>query len=131
MVEAAPAHRHVRRVDVYLWGTHMGAVALDSSYGFYVFAYTEAFAATGISPAPLHMPVVANQPYIFTELPELTYKRLPGLLRDALPDDFGGALIDRYMADRGVVWRGVTEHYCSRPAHCGGARRTAALARVC
>lgn len=40
--------------------------------------------------------------YIFTDLPELTYKRLPALLADSLPDDFGNALIDRYMAEKGI-----------------------------
>ena len=38
---------------------------------------------------------------MFTDLPELTYKRLPALLADALPDDFGNALIDAWMAGKG------------------------------
>jgi serine/threonine-protein kinase HipA len=39
---------------------------------------------------------------VFPDLPELTYRRLPGLLADALPDDFGNALIDAWMAREGV-----------------------------
>lgn len=99
----ARPYQHVRAVEVHLWGKHIGSVALDPAYGYYVFAYTPACASLGIEPSPLHMPVAANQPYLFTDLPEATYKRLPAMLSDALPDDFGNALINRYMADQGIA----------------------------
>ena len=35
-------YKHVRAVEVHLWGMHIGSVALDPSYGYYVFAYTPA-----------------------------------------------------------------------------------------
>lgn len=98
---------HVKLVEVHLWGQHIGSVALDPTYGFYVFSYTPEFASRGIEPAPLHMPV-GEEAYIFTDLPEATYKRLPAALSDALPDDFGNALINRYMADQGIAARDVT-----------------------
>lgn len=101
-------YKHVRAVEVHLWGMHIGSVALDPSYGYYVFAYTPAFAAKGMEPAPLHMPVANAEPYLFTDLPEATYKRLPAMLSDALPDDFGNALINRYMADQGIAAQDVT-----------------------
>jgi serine/threonine-protein kinase HipA len=87
---------------------HIGSVALDPAYGYYVFAYTPEFAAQGIEPAPLQMPVGAVEPYLFTDLPEATYRRLPAMLSDALPDDFGNALINRYMADQGIAAQDVT-----------------------
>ena len=101
-------YQHVRAVEVHLWGKHIGSVALDPAYGYYAFAYTPACASLGIQPAPLHMPAVPNRPYLFTDLPEATYKRLPAMLSDALPDDFGNALINRYMADQGMTAREVT-----------------------
>lgn len=104
----ARPYQPVRAVEVHLWGQHIGSVALDPNYGHYAFAYTPQCAALGIEPAPLHMPVVPNQPYLFTELPEATYKRLPALLSDALPDDFGNALINRYMAEQGIGAHQVT-----------------------
>ncbi|MFY9811723.1 type II toxin-antitoxin system HipA family toxin [Aquabacterium sp.] len=104
----ARPYKHVRAVEVHLWGMHIGSVALDPSYGYYVFAYTPAFAAKGVEPAPLHMPVANAEPYLFTDLPEATYKRLPAMLSDALPDDFGNALINRYMADQGIAAQDVT-----------------------
>jgi serine/threonine-protein kinase HipA len=105
-----PAGRyvHVNQVNVHLWGYRIGAVALDPAYGYYAFAYTPEFRAAGIEPAPLHMPVREGRTYLFTDLPDITYKRLPALLSDALPDDFGNALINRWMADRGVAASEVT-----------------------
>ena len=106
---SARGYVHVDIINVYLWGQHMGAVALDPGFGFYAFAYTKAFSATGIQPAPLHMPTKPNdEVFLFVDLPEATYKRLPALLSDALPDDFGNALIDRYMADKGLRASDVT-----------------------
>ena len=101
-------YKHVAAIEVQLWGMHIGSVALDPAYGYYAFAYTPEFAATGLQPAPLHMPVRAGEVYLFTELPEATFKRLPAMLSDALPDDFGNALINRYMAEQGIAAQDVS-----------------------
>ncbi len=104
----ARPYQPVRAVAVHLWGQHLGSVALDPTYGYYAFAYTPQFAELGVEPAPLQMPVVPGEPYLFTDLPEATYKRLPALLSDALPDDFGNALIDRHLADQGIPASAIT-----------------------
>ena len=104
----APAFKHVDRISVKIWGQEVGAVALDPKYGYYVFAYTPEWIGTGIELAPLHMPLDGPETFIFPDLPDLTYKRLPAMLSDALPDDFGNALINRYMAERGVASSNVT-----------------------
>jgi len=96
-------YKHVDVIDVHLWGKRIGAVALDPTYGYYVFSYTPEFKASGIEPAPLQMPTSKGPTFMFTDLPEATYKRLPAMLSDALPDDFGNALINRYMADKGIA----------------------------
>lgn len=102
------SYKPVDVVNVYLWGKHIGAVALDPTWGYYVFEYTPEFAASGVEPAPLQMPARQGQQYLFTDLPEATFKRLPAMLADTLPDDFGNALIDRYMADKGLDKANVT-----------------------
>ena len=105
----AEAYRSVDRIEVHLFGHYIGAVALDPSLRYYVFAYDPAFARLGIEPAPLHMPTnVEERTFVFPTLPEATYRRLPALLADALPDDFGNALIERYLADRGVPRLAIT-----------------------
>ncbi len=101
-------YSHVTHVEVHLWGTRIGVVALDPTYGFYAFRYTPEFQVRGIEPAPIHMPAKVDRTFLFTELPVATYKRLPAMLADALPDDFGNALIDRWMLDRGVRPEDIT-----------------------
>jgi serine/threonine-protein kinase HipA len=101
-------YKHVDSVDVFLWGKHIAVVALDPAYGYYAFAYTPALHGSGINPAPLHMPVDRDEVYLFPDLPVATYQRLPALLSDALPDDFGNALINRYMAEKGIAAAEVT-----------------------
>lgn len=107
--KAKPApYKHVPVVEVYLWGKRMGAVTLDPAYGYYAFSYTPEFIASGIEPAPLQMPTSKQGVFLFTDLAVDTYKRLPALLGDALPDDFGNALINRYMAEKGISATEVT-----------------------
>ncbi len=102
------AYQHVVRVEVFLWGRLMGAVLLDPAYGYYAFAYAPSFIASGVQPSPLSMPLNNGDAYLFTDLPVETYKRLPAMLSDALPDDFGNALINQYMAEQGIDASAVT-----------------------
>ncbi|MEX2270283.1 MAG: type II toxin-antitoxin system HipA family toxin [Vicinamibacterales bacterium] len=90
-------------IEVRIWDQTAGAVALDPKLGYYAFEYAPAFARSGIELAPLTMPMkAARDPFVFPDLSDVTYRRLPGALADALPDDFGNALIDAWMARSGV-----------------------------
>jgi serine/threonine-protein kinase HipA len=103
------SYKKVDRIEVFLWGKFVGAVALDPKLGYYVFAYDKQFGKSGIEVSPLQMPLNDIETlYVFTDLPELTYKRLPAMLADTLPDDFGNALINRYMADKGISAAQIT-----------------------
>jgi serine/threonine-protein kinase HipA len=102
-------HKPVDIVEVRAWDQLVGAVALDPKLEFYAFEYAPAFIRSGIELAPLAMPLAAAQgPFIFPQLPELTYKRLPAMLADSLPDDFGNNLINAWMATQGVEARDIT-----------------------
>jgi serine/threonine-protein kinase HipA len=99
----------VRSVEVKIWGKTVGAVApLRGRPGFYEFQYAPAFARMGIELSPLMMPVAANKRYSFQGLGTETYRGLPGLLADALPDKFGNALIDAYLASHNVKVEDIT-----------------------
>jgi serine/threonine-protein kinase HipA len=103
-------YKKVDRIEVFLWGKFVGAVALDPILNYYVFAYDKKFGKSGIEVSPLHMPLNDTENlYVFTDLPTATYKQLPAMLADALPDDFGSALIDRYMTDKGISPTQVTQ----------------------
>jgi len=74
-----------------------------------VFAYDPTWRRTGMELAPLTMPLADTSPtFAFPNLAEPSYHRLPGLLADALPDDFGNALIDAWMSSKGVDKNAVT-----------------------
>ncbi|HLJ28616.1 MAG TPA: type II toxin-antitoxin system HipA family toxin [Candidatus Angelobacter sp.] len=101
--------KHVTVIEVRIWGRRAGAVALDPRLGHYAFAFDPAWRRTGIELTPLTMPLNDRRPaFIFPNLPEATFHRLPGMLADALPDDFGNALIDAWMAEHGLGKREVT-----------------------
>jgi serine/threonine-protein kinase HipA len=101
--------KDVSVIEVRVWGRLVGAVTLDPSLAYYAFEYDSAWKRTGAELAPLHMPLKATRSvYVFPTLPEATYFRLPALLADALPDEFGNALIDAWMAQRGIEKSSVT-----------------------
>ena len=85
---------------VILWGRSIGAVSWDETRALGVFQYDPAFVGAGIEAAPLTMPA-REAPYEFPALNRETFKGLPGMLADALPDRFGNRLIDAWLADTG------------------------------
>ncbi len=100
-------YRSVDLIEVRAWGATVGGVSIDPGLGYYVFEYDPKWQARGIELAPLTMPV-SQSLHVFPLLPEATYKRLPAMLADALPDDFGNALIDAWMAREGVPKSAIT-----------------------
>ena len=86
--------------EVQLWGRTIGAVSLDDGATVAAFQYTPEFAASGIEVSPITMPL-GNRVYTFAALPQGTFHGLPGLLADSLPDKFGNALINAWLATQG------------------------------
>ena len=86
--------------SVVLWGRRIGAVSWDAGRGVGVFQYDPRFVRAGIEVSPITMPV-REAPYTFPGLGREAFKGLPGLLADALPDRFGNALIDVWLAETG------------------------------
>ncbi|NTU45039.1 MAG: type II toxin-antitoxin system HipA family toxin [Chlorobiaceae bacterium] len=85
---------------VNLWGRTIGAVSLDDNAATASFEYDPAFISSGIEVAPLMMPL-SGRLYSFPSLQRETFHALPGLLADSLPDRFGSALIDAWLARSG------------------------------
>ena len=86
--------------SVWLWGTQIGAVTWLEDREIGVFQYTPQFQSSGIELAPLTMPL-AEFPYEFPALARNTFMGLPGLLADSLPDKYGHAVIDAWLASKG------------------------------
>jgi serine/threonine-protein kinase HipA len=85
---------------VRLWGRTIGAVSLEEGARVAAFQYDPAFLESGIEISPLTMPQ-SRRVYQFSSLPEVSFHGLPGLLADSLPDKFGYALIDAWLATQG------------------------------
>ena len=97
-------YRQVEVVEVWAWRARVGAVAQDPSSGRYVFAFTPEWVARGTELSPLTMPL-RTEPYDRSQWPELTPDSFSGLvpmLADVLPDAFGNALVNAWMAEHDV-----------------------------
>jgi len=98
----------IKSAFVKIWGQTIGAVAWDERQGLASFEYEPKFKSKNIDLAPIKMPIQSNSS-IFS-FPELrasknsihnTFKGLPGLLADVLPDKYGNQLINIWLAQNG------------------------------
>lgn len=78
----------------------VGAVSFDTEKGLGSFEYAPGFIKKGIELSPIKMPL-SNRICSFPELDFNTFKGLPGLIADSLPDDFGNAVLNAWVAGQG------------------------------
>ena len=86
--------------EVYLWGTRIGIIHLEEGQPYVSFEYDRNFAKSGIEISPLSMPL-SNRIYSFPNLPLEAFHGGPGMLADSLPDKFGNAVINQWLAGQG------------------------------
>ena len=95
-------------IRVEIWGHRIGAIAPTPETGTYAFAYYPAWLRQGIDLAPETMPVHGGpKVWAFPDLDD-SFRGLPGLIADALPDDFGNALIDAWLGQHGRARSSIT-----------------------
>jgi serine/threonine-protein kinase HipA len=85
---------------VTLWGSRIAAVSIGPGARYATFQYDPAFVRSGIQIAPVRMPL-RLAPYRFPGLPDDAFHGLPGLLADSLPDRWGTALVNAWLASQG------------------------------
>lgn len=107
--------------QVKMFGRTVGSVRWNSSYGVAHFEYDPNFVKTGIQPSPILMPVREGRVYSFGELNKETFKGLPGMLADSLPDTYGRALFDKWLTLTGRTSGNVIESLCFMGKCCMGA----------
>ena len=84
-----------------VYGQRVGAVAWDPEREIARFEYDPKFNVNQLPIAPIKMPV-KNRIYSFPEFKDNeTFKGMPGLLADALPDRYGKELINAWLARQG------------------------------
>ena len=111
----------INYADIYLWQNHVATVAWDGKHLSSRFEYTPEFAESGIELSPLMMPLQPHRVYQFPELSRDTFIGLPGLLADALPDAFGKALLDKWLALSGRTFANPIERLCYQGKRSMGA----------
>lgn len=85
----------------------VGAVSFDSDKGIGAFEYEPKFLKKGIELSPIKMPL-SKRIFSFPELDFNTFKGLPGLIADSLPDDFGHAVLNAWVAGQGKSPNDIT-----------------------
>jgi len=86
--------------EVRLWGRRIGAVSIEDDSPYAYFKYDDAFIRSGIELSPIMMPL-SQEIFQFKTLPLSTFKGLPGLLADSLPDKYGNTIINAWLASQG------------------------------
>lgn len=108
-------------VEVKIWSKSAGAVVWNEKQQFASFQYSPNFLKYALDLAPLKMPLKqGSRVYSFPELrPDKdeeisTFKGLPGLLADSLPDRYGNQLINLWLAknDRNPNSMNPVEQLC-------------------
>lgn len=106
---------------VTMFGLNVGTFRWDEQYDIARFEYDDAFIGRGLEPSPLMMPVREGRVYSFANLDKGTFKGLPGMLADALPDTYGRALFDKWLALTGRTSSNPIETLCFLGTRCMGA----------
>ena len=115
--------QRVEVAEVLLWGGTIGVVAWNSERRLAAFEYNPDFQRSTIELAPLQMPL-GPRIHSFPELSRESYRGLPGMLADSLPDRFGTLLIKQWVQRQGRTVESFTpiEQLC-----CMGRRGMGAL----
>lgn len=104
-----------------IWGQRAGVVMWNENTESAVFEYEPAFERLGLDLSPILMPLSPHRPYQFTSISKETFMGLPGLLADALPDAYGKALLDRWLATIGRSFANPVERLCYQGKRSMGA----------
>ncbi len=109
----------IARVNLY--GQPVGTFRWDNNRQLAHFEYAESFIGKGLEPSPILMPVRQGRIYSFSDIGRETFKGLPGMLADSLPDTYGRALFDRWLALTGRSSGNAVETLCFLGKRCMGA----------
>lgn len=93
----------INNAYVHIWGQRVGAISWNSDTGIGAFQYDPNFLRTGLELSPIKMPLSqGDRIFEFAEnRNNSTFKGLPGMLADILPDKYGNALINTWLVSQG------------------------------
>ena len=85
----------------------VGAVSFNTETGIGLFEFESRFIKTGIELSPIKMPL-SRKIYSFPEADPVVFNGLPGMIADSLPDDFGNAVLNAWIASQGKSTSDIT-----------------------
>lgn len=89
--------RTANTATVCLWGAEVGSITWNEAEHLGHFTYNPDFLEEEVQVAPITVPLDHGR-FAFPDLNANVFKGLPGFLADSLPDKFGTAVIDTWLA---------------------------------
>lgn len=93
----------VNLAEIHIWNKLVGYVTWNPNRGIASFEYDTQFVNDGLQLSPIQMPLRKGTVYEFPNLRNDTFLGLPGLLSDSLPDAYGKALLNQWLALSGRI----------------------------
>ena len=106
---------------VTMFGENVGTFRWDNTYDVARFEYDSQFVGKGIEPSTLMMTVQLGRIYSFGNLNRELFNGLAGMLADSLPDTYGRALFEQWLALTGRTSGNPVETLCFLGKRCMGA----------
>ena len=92
-----------RKVEVTIWGETVGMLSWSSNTRLGIFNYCDAWIDRKIDLSPICMPISQHRrSYSFPKLGRATFRGLPGMLSDSLPDHFGNQVVRSWQSRVGA-----------------------------
>lgn len=111
----------VNLAHVKIWGEMVGYLFWREDNQTATFEYTPEFKKLGLDLSPIVMPLTSQRVYSFSNISRETFLGLPGLFADSLPDAYGKALLDRWLASNGRNFANPVERLCYQGKRSMGA----------
>lgn len=111
----------VNLAHVKIWGEMVGYLFWREDNQTATFEYTPEFKRLRLDLSPIVMPLTSQRVYSFSNISRETFLGLPGLFADSLPDAYGKALLDRWLASNGRNFANPVERLCYQGKRSMGA----------
>jgi serine/threonine-protein kinase HipA len=93
-------------VKIKLWDEDIAVLLWNNDKEYGVIEFLDSFIQKKIDLSPIQIPMEnllrGDKIYSFPELKRKTFKGLPGLIADSLPDDYGNSVIDEWFLSKKI-----------------------------
>lgn len=93
-------------VKIKLWDEDIAVLFWNKDKEYGVIEFLDSFIQKKIDISPIQMPlenlIRGDKTFYFPELKGKTFKGLPGLIADSLPDDYGNSVIDEWFLSKNI-----------------------------